>query len=56
MPTSTRTISGGIESSRAIAWSPSLTATTLMSSSAKVSSMTRWIVTLSSAREESACP
>src|SRR5690349_19095776 len=50
MPTSTRTMSGGIESSRAMAWSPSLTATTSMSSSANVSAMTRWIVTLSSAR------
>src|SRR5262245_55186192 len=46
---SARTMSGGAASSFAIAWSPSLTATTLMSSSANVSSITRWIVTLSSA-------
>src|SRR5262245_47155530 len=49
MPMSARTISGGDDSARAMAWSPSLTAMTLTSSSAKVSSMTRWIVTLSSA-------
>src|SRR5690348_9657961 len=42
-------MSGGDDSRRSIASSPSLTATTLTSSSAKVSSITRWIVTLSSA-------
>src|ERR1700681_2606373 len=50
MPMSARTMSGGAASSRSMAWSPSLTATTLISSSANVSSMTRWMVTLSSAR------
>src|SRR5712691_11235445 len=47
---SASTISGGEAWSCSIAWSPSLTAITCTSSSAKVSSMTRWIVTLSSAR------
>src|SRR5436190_5915411 len=49
MPMSASTMSGGDDSRRSMAWSPSLTAMTLTSSSAKVSSMTRWIVTLSSA-------
>src|SRR5213593_4743180 len=49
MPMSASTMSGGEDSRRSMAWSPSLTAMTLTSSSAKVSSMTRWIVTLSSA-------
>ena len=41
IPTSASTISGGASSMRAIASSPSLTATTRTSSSANVSSMTR---------------
>src|SRR5262245_32113925 len=50
MPTSARTMSGGCSSIDAIAASPSLTEVTRTSSSAKVNSMTRWIVALSSAR------
>src|SRR6185436_4404129 len=49
MPTSARTMSGRSLSSRSIACLPSPTASTCTSSSANVSSMTRWIVTLSSA-------
>src|SRR5688500_16774110 len=52
MPTSAKTMSGGVRSMAAIAASPSLTATTWTSSSAKVSSITRWMVTLSSARSK----
>src|SRR5215213_1785255 len=50
MPISARTMSGGAASMRWMASSPSPTATTVTSSSANVSSMTRWMVTLSSAR------
>ena len=49
MPASARTMSNGSAFRRATAAAPSLTATTSMCSSAKVSSMTFWIVTLSSA-------
>src|SRR5215218_5063938 len=50
MPTSASTISGGSLRIRSIACRPSPTTATVTSSSAKVSSMTRWMVTLSSAR------
>src|SRR5262245_62473434 len=50
MPVSASTISGAARCSSSIAWSPSATATIRTSSSANVSSTTRWIVGLSSAR------